>query len=151
MPTDLPSQTTTPFISSSANDFISNMNINYVFIGIFMASSMIGTGCATTGPHRPIQFINDSGRETEIFLIDPSTGDLTLKSPGAMLSGETLLLNSFVNHTFFIREVPDRTGTCNAGTTYAAPSLAPCKTAFVKVNDHDDGKHIEIALNTNSS
>ena len=70
-----------------------------------------------------------------------------LQTPGAMLSGETVVLDSFANHTYFIREVPDRTGTCNAGTTYAAPSLAPCKTAFVKVNDHDDGEQTLVALN----
>lgn len=48
-------------------------------------------------------------------------------------------LDSYVNHTFLVRELPDEeSGTCNPGTSYAAPSLAPCKTVYVTVNDHDD-------------
>ena len=48
-------------------------------------------------------------------------------------------LDSYVNHTFLVRELPDEeSGTCNPGTAYAAPSLAPCKTVYVTVNDHDD-------------
>ncbi len=117
------------------------MNLNCIVIGIVVVSSMIGTSCATTRHGTShVQFINDSGRKTEIFWIDPSSGDLVLQTPEAMLSGETVVLDSFANHTYFIREVPDRTGTCNAGTTYAAPSLAPCKTAVVTVNDRDDGE-----------
>jgi hypothetical protein len=123
--------------------------MNRFFIGIVVVSSMINNSYATSS-HRPIiRFKNDSGRKTEIFWIDPSSGDLVLQTPGAMSSGETLILDSYVNHTFFIREVPDRTGTCNAGTSIAAPTLAPCKTAFIKVNDHDDGEQgIHITLNS---
>lgn len=127
------------FVEHIELDFNNNMKIKCVVIAIVMVSSMVCSSRATKRHGTShIQFINDSGRMTEIFLV--RNGDLVLQTPGAMLSGETVVLNSFVNHTFFIREVPDRTGTCNAGTTYAAPSLAPCRTAFVKVNDHDDGE-----------
>ena len=47
-------------------------------------------------------------------------------------------IDSYVNHTFLVRELPDESGTCNPGTPYAAPSLSPCKSAWVTVNDHDD-------------
>ena len=115
-----------------------------------MISSMIDPSQATTrnSRQRPIQFKNDSSRKTEIFWVDPTSGDMVLQTPEAMLSGETLMLNSYVNHTFFIREVPDKSGTCNAGTTYSAPSLSPCKTAFIRVNDHHDGKQFHRTLNT---
>ena len=56
----------------------------------------------------------------------------------SMSSGNTLTLDSYVNHTFVIKEAPDESGTYNGGTTYSSPSLASCKTAFFTVHDRDD-------------
>jgi hypothetical protein len=82
---------------------------------------------------------------------------MVLQSPGAMASGKTLTLDSYVNHTFFIKEAPDESGTCNGGTAYSSPSLAPCMTASFTVNDRDDlGKQAVVTFeyllwnNTNS-
>ncbi|KAL3765029.1 hypothetical protein ACHAW5_004288 [Stephanodiscus triporus] len=114
------------------------MKFSGASIGIVMVSSIINSSNATTHPlQRPIQIKNDSGRKTEIYWIGPS-GQMVLQSPGAMASGKTLTLDSYVNHTFFIKEAPDESGTCNGGTTYASPSLAPCMTASFTVNDRDD-------------
>lgn len=108
------------------------------FSGIVMVSSMVDSSNATAHPlQRPIQIKNDSGLKTEVYWVGPG-GEMVLLSAGAMSSGKTLTLNSFVNHTFIVKEAPDESGTCNAGTKYSSPSLAPCKTTFFTVNDRDD-------------
>jgi hypothetical protein len=63
---------------------------------------------------------------------------MVLLSPGAMSSGNMLTLDSYVNNTFVIKKAPDDSDTCNGGTTYSSPSLAPCKTAFFTIHDRDD-------------
>ena len=114
------------------------MKFSGAFIGIVVVSSVVDSSHATTHPlRRPIQIQNDSGLKTEVYWVGPS-GQMVLQSPGVMSSGNTLTLDLYVNHTFFIKEAPDESGTCNGGTTYSSPSLAPCKTAFFTVNDRDD-------------
>ncbi|KAL7527718.1 hypothetical protein ACHAXR_002093, partial [Thalassiosira sp. AJA248-18] len=106
-------------------------------IAVFAGMAISSIAHAITHPsQRPIQISNESGKKTELFWVNPSSGEMVMH--GAMVNGQTLNLDSFVNHTFLVRELPDESGTCNAGKIYAAPSLAPCKTAFVTVNDHDD-------------
>jgi hypothetical protein len=115
------------------------MKFSVAFIGIVVVSSIVDSSHATTHPlRRPIQIKNDSGLKTEVYWVGPQ-GQMVLQSPpGAMSSGNTLTLDSYVNHTFVVKEAPDESGTCNGGTTYSSPSLAPCKTTFFTVNDRDD-------------
>lgn len=72
---------------------------------------------------RPIEIKNESGKKTEVYWVNPSSDELVLQTPGGMVNGQSLNLNSYVNHTFLVRELPDESGTCNAGTNYASPSL----------------------------
>jgi len=55
-----------------------------------------------------------------------------------------------VNHTFLVREIPDESGACNSGTSIAQPSLAPCKTVLLTVNEHDDQGKTEIVLSAST-
>ena len=112
------------------------MKSRITFTGMAIIS-MVYFSHATHPGQRPIQIKNESGQTTEIYWVDPSSGAMVLQAPN-MANGQSLNLNSYVNHTFLVRELPDESGTCNAGTTYASPSLAPCKTALITVNDHDD-------------
>jgi hypothetical protein len=125
------------------------MKFRGAFTRIVMVSSMVDFSNATTHPlQRPIQIKNDSGRKTEVYWVGPG-GEMVLQSVGVMTSGNMLTLNSYVNHTFIIKEAPDESGTCNAGTKYSSPSLAPCKTTFFTVDDRDDlGKESYFEFHT---
>lgn len=61
----------------------------------------------------------------------------------SVVNGQSVGLNSYVNHTFMVNEIPDSTGVCKAGK-YTVPSASPvCRSAYVTVNDHDNqGKAI---------
>ena len=55
-----------------------------------------------------------------------------------MVNGQSVALNSFVNHTFMVREIPDSSGECKVGKL-TTPSISPvCRTAYLSVNDHED-------------
>ncbi|KAL7550514.1 hypothetical protein ACHAWF_013733 [Thalassiosira exigua] len=112
------------------------MRSKIAFAGIAAASAARSIH-AVHPDERPIQIKNESGSKAAVYWVHPTSGEVVLQS-GGMVDGQTLSLNSFVNHTFLVRELPDESGTCHAGTAYASPSLAPCKSTFVTVNDHDD-------------
>ena len=79
--------------------------------------------------------------------------EMTVQNPN-MVNGQSIVLNSYVNHTFMVRGIPDASGECKVeGLT--TPSSSPvCRTAYLTVNDHEDqGKftvddHIHIILFT---
>jgi hypothetical protein len=63
--------------------------------------------------------------------------EMLMQTPN-MVNGQSIALNSYVNHTFMVREIPDASGECKVGK-YTTPSISPvCRTAYVTVNDHDD-------------
>jgi len=63
---------------------------------------------------RSIDFINDSGRRFEVFWVSENTGELVLQLPNPVAPGATTTLNSFVSHTFELREAPSvNTGDCS--------------------------------------
>eukprot|EP01083_Nonionella_stella_P143412 445761_1 len=125
------------------------------FIGMVMIATAHSNHATQHPLERPIRIKNESGQTTEVYWVDPSGGEMLLQTR-AMMNGQTLSLNSYINHTFLVRELPGDSGTCNAGTTYASPSLAPCKTAFITVNDHDDQvihilQHMEVEVEDSNS
>ena len=57
--------------------------------------------------------MNESSRRIEIHWVDPVTGDMVLQSEPDILDGASLELDSFVGHTFEVRELPaKKTGVC---------------------------------------
>ena len=64
--------------------------------------------------------------------------EMVMQHPG-MVNGQSMALNSYVNHTFMVREIPNAQGLCSEHGKYRSPSASPvCRTAYVTVNDHDD-------------
>merc|ERR1719410_1780900 len=63
---------------------------------------------------RSIHFINDSGRRFEVFWVSVNTGELVPQLSDPVSPGATASLNSFITHTFELREVPSsKTGGCS--------------------------------------
>jgi len=85
---------------------------------------------------RHIEIKNESGSRVELYWINGD--EMAMQNPN-LVNGQSVALNSYVNHTFMVREIPSAQGTCNEGSKYATPSISPvCRTAFITVNDHDD-------------
>eukprot|EP00584_Thalassiosira_punctigera_P011839 CAMPEP_0172548106 /NCGR_PEP_ID=MMETSP1067-20121228/17488_1 /TAXON_ID=265564 ORGANISM="Thalassiosira punctigera, Strain Tpunct2005C2" /NCGR_SAMPLE_ID=MMETSP1067 /ASSEMBLY_ACC=CAM_ASM_000444 /LENGTH=440 /DNA_ID=CAMNT_0013335293 /DNA_START=289 /DNA_END=1611 /DNA_ORIENTATION=+ len=62
---------------------------------------------------RSIQIMNESGRRVDIHWIHPDTGEMVLQSDPDVLNGASMDLNSYVGHTFQVRELPaKKTGVC---------------------------------------
>mmetsp|Transcript_15709 Transcript_15709/g.15110 ORF Transcript_15709/g.15110 Transcript_15709/m.15110 type:complete len:461 (-) Transcript_15709:73-1455(-) len=83
---------------------------------------------------RNINILNESGKRLEIFWIHPDTGELVLQTTPYIMDGTTFPLNSFVGHSFEVREMPNsRTGECG----YADEEEKTCRSAFFTVNPND--------------
>ena len=62
---------------------------------------------------RSITIMNDSGRRADIHWVNPDTGEMVLQSNPDVLNGASMDLNSYVGHTFQVRELPGKkTGVC---------------------------------------
>ena len=62
---------------------------------------------------RSIQIMNESTRRVDIHWIHPDTGEMVLQSTPDILHGASFALNSYVGHTFQVRELPaKKTGVC---------------------------------------
>eukprot|EP00978_Attheya_sp_CCMP212_P010800 scaffold26271_cov45-Attheya_sp.AAC.4 len=84
---------------------------------------------------RNIEITNESGHEMHVYWINPITGEEILTSSDGMLNGASLRLDSFVNHTFLLRETPSgKTGTCG-GTSSNDDS---CHIAYMTVSDSSE-------------
>ena len=62
---------------------------------------------------RSIQIMNECSRRVEVHWIHPDTGEMVLQSTPDILHGASFALNSFVGHTFQVRELAaKKTGVC---------------------------------------
>ena len=62
---------------------------------------------------RSITIMNESGRRVDIHWVHPDTGEMVLQSNPDILNGASMDLNSYVGHTFQVRELPaKKTGVC---------------------------------------
>ncbi|KAK1742675.1 hypothetical protein QTG54_006272 [Skeletonema marinoi] len=92
---------------------------------------------------RPIQIKNESGKRAEIYWVDPN-GQMIKQTSSFLVNGQTLELNSYVNHTFLIKEfLAEEPDECKADPPkYKSPTRSPlCKPpseAYITVNDNDD-------------
>jgi len=101
-----------------------------LFGGLFLVTS------STESPDaRSIQILNESGRRIDIHWIHPQTEELVLQSTPDVLAGASFALNSFVSHSFQVRELPGKkSGVCegDGGT---------CRVDYFSVNEnHDQGE-----------
>ena len=84
---------------------------------------------------RSIQILNESGRRVDVSWIHPQTEELVLQSTPDVLAGASFSLNSFVSHSFLVREMPGKkTGECEG-------SEGECRVDYFSVNEnHDQGE-----------
>jgi len=94
---------------------------------------------------RPIQIKNESGKRAEVFWVNPSTGEHIKQTSSFLVNGQTLELNSYVNHTFLVKEflTEDEPNECKGDPeNYKSPTRSPlCRPpsqAYITVNDNDE-------------
>mmetsp|Transcript_17549 Transcript_17549/g.38250 ORF Transcript_17549/g.38250 Transcript_17549/m.38250 type:complete len:465 (-) Transcript_17549:181-1575(-) len=81
---------------------------------------------------RSIQIMNESGRRTEVHWVHPQTGEMVLQSTPDILHGASFALNSYVGHTFEVRELAaKKTGVC-------AGEDETCRVDHFTVNSNQD-------------
>jgi hypothetical protein len=87
---------------------------------------------------RTITIMNESGRRVEIYWISPDDGELVLQSDPEIPDGTSLELNSFVGHSFEVRELPGKkSGVCDGeGQT--------CRVDYFTVNPNNDQSEIIV-------
>ena len=81
---------------------------------------------------RSITIMNESGRRVDIHWVHPDTGEMVLQSDPDVLNGASMDLNSYVSHTFQVRELPaKKTGVC-------AGEDEVCRVDHFTVNSNQD-------------
>jgi hypothetical protein len=81
---------------------------------------------------RSIQILNESGRRVDIHWIHPQTQEMVLQSTPDIMAGASFALNSFVTHSFQVRELPGKkSGVCE-GTE------GECRIDYFTVNENTD-------------
>ena len=96
---------------------------------------LLGATTADSPDARSIQILNESGRRVDISWIHPQTEELVLQSTPDVLAGASFSLNSFVTHSFLVRELPGKkSGECEG-------SEGECRVDYFSVNEnHDQGE-----------
>lgn len=80
---------------------------------------------------RGINIVNNSGARVEVHWVHPSTGERVLQSSPFIHNGASLHLNSFVTHSFEVREMPGKSGKCLGDDQ-------TCRLGYFTVNENDD-------------
>ena len=105
------------------------------FALVACACFQVGSMRAISQLSRNIEITNKSGHKMHVYWINPMTGEEILTNSDGMLNGASLRLDSFVNHTFLIRETPSgQTDTCG-GTSSKDDS---CHIAYMTVSDSSE-------------
>lgn len=86
---------------------------------------------------RSITIMNESGRRVDLHWVHPDTGEMVMQSDPDLLNGASQDLNSYVGHTFQVRELPaKKTGVC-------AGEGEVCRIDHFTVNSNQDqGEYI---------
>ena len=81
---------------------------------------------------RSIQIMNEGGRRVDVHWVHPDTGEMVLQTTPDILHGASFALNSFIGHTFGVRELPaKKTGVC-------AGEDQTCRVDHFTVNSNQD-------------
>ena len=100
-------------ILPAANTYKATMtqSLHTTLLRLFLLVSLLFE--ASADPGRSFSIINESGRRIEVHWIHPETNEMVLQSTPDILAGASFALNSFVGHSFQIRELPGKkTGVC---------------------------------------
>jgi hypothetical protein len=100
---------------------------------LFLATVTTLLGIAFSASiERNFQIMNESGRRVEVHWIHPQTGEMVLQSTPDILAGSSFALNSYVGHTFQVRELPGKkTGVCEGESQQ-------CRIEQFTVNSNSD-------------
>lgn len=95
--------------------------------------SLLGTlTIAQRGHDRSIQIFNESGHRVEVYWVHVETEERVAQSESPIFNGASLNLNSYIGHTFEVRELPSkRTNECGGKDK-------ECRSAYLTVNENDD-------------
>jgi hypothetical protein len=85
---------------------------------------------------RAIQILNESGRRVDVFWVNPDSGELVKQTEPFVHNGGTLPLESWLTHTFQVRELPSsKTGNCGDPSNEA--TIGICRMGTFSVNEND--------------
>lgn len=91
-------------------------------------------GVEAVPAQRNIQILNQSGKRVEIYWIHADTGELVKQTDPFVMNGATFPLNSFVGHSFEVRELPNsKSGECG----YPGDLEKVCRSTHFTVNEND--------------
>lgn len=81
-------------------------------------------------PNRHVEIMNESGKKMEVFWLDPRTGqNVKIADQNVIYNGASYELDSFVDHTFVLREVTRQNETCGSR------GGRECHISYVTVSD----------------
>lgn len=103
------------------------------FITLLLLITQVLSKGLYDGPERDIKFVNQSGKRIEVHWVHPDTNEMVLQSSPFIYNGGTMNMNSYIGHTFQLRELPNKkTGVCGDETT------KECRTGLVTVSNNND-------------
>ena len=80
---------------------------------ILLLATYLWTNIHAADTSRSITIMNKSGRRVDIHWVHPDTNEMVLQTDPDILNGASMDLNSYVGHTFQVRELPaKKTGVC---------------------------------------
>ncbi|KAL3767046.1 hypothetical protein ACHAWU_004544 [Discostella pseudostelligera] len=86
---------------------------NLLLTAVSLLLLMLQTAIAANSHARSIIIANESSRRVEVHWVDPVSGEMVIQSEPDILDGASLNLDSYVGHTFEVRELPaKKTGVC---------------------------------------
>jgi hypothetical protein len=79
---------------------------NLLLTAVSLLLPLLQTAIAASSDARSIIIANESSRRVEVHWVDPVSGEMVLQSEPDILDGASLNLDSYVGHTFEVRELP---------------------------------------------
>lgn len=131
------------------------MRLRPHFCVVFLSLLCCGVDATSSAAlRRHLEFVNRSGERISVDWLNPLTGQPVLL--GAPVNGETIPLDSFVNHTFAIRQHQDgqkvkRFETPSLSTTHTRTLEAPTTYVTVSEEPHDQRFVIHKGLTVEES
>jgi hypothetical protein len=92
----------------------------------------VSVACTPSSHPLPLPKTLNRSRNVSILTTAPYEGELVLQSEPDLLSGASLTLNSFVSHTFQVRELPNR------ATSVCTGEENQCHVGSFTVNSHEN-------------
>ena len=90
-----------------------NKTMKMPLLIILLLATYLCTNIHAADTSRSITIMNKSGRRVDIHWVHPDTNEMVLQTDPDILNGASMDLNSYVGHTFQVRELPaKKTGVC---------------------------------------